>query len=187
MPVAREIGKSLPRLPEQFRELLALLIGFLPIKPMFVHAVSLAIRPAAASAVKAASGGVAGVWRHAEDGAGGLKRVQIEPHFSITGACSAEWVPIKLKTDAAFLFAMIHVLLLEKPRVPPGGINDPRRRPVRPRASIGFRVGITVLSCCRFRSQLGVCALSCAPALSEMEMRDASKRHHDREGGDGQR
>jgi phenylacetyl-CoA:acceptor oxidoreductase len=44
-----------------------------------------------------------------------MKRVQIEPHLSVTGACSAEWIPIKPKTDAAFLFAMIHVLLHEHP------------------------------------------------------------------------
>jgi phenylacetyl-CoA:acceptor oxidoreductase len=31
----------------------------------------------------------------------------------VTGACSAQWVPIKPKTDAAFLFALIHVLLHE--------------------------------------------------------------------------
>ena len=30
-----------------------------------------------------------------------LKRVQVEPHLSVTGACSAEWVPIKPKTDPA--------------------------------------------------------------------------------------
>jgi phenylacetyl-CoA:acceptor oxidoreductase len=42
--------------------------------------------------------------------------VQVEPHLSVTGACSAEWVPIKPKTDAAFLFALIHVLLHEAPR-----------------------------------------------------------------------
>ena len=41
----------------------------------------------------------------------GLKRVQIEPHLSVTGAASAEWVPIRPKTDAAFLFGVIHVLL----------------------------------------------------------------------------
>lgn len=62
-----------------------------------------------------ASGGVAGVWRHAAARASGTKRVQVEPHLSITGACSAEWVPIKPKTDAAFLYAMIHVLILEHP------------------------------------------------------------------------
>jgi phenylacetyl-CoA:acceptor oxidoreductase len=63
-----------------------------------------------------ASGGVAGVWRHAEARVHGLKRVQVEPHLSVTGACSAEWLPIKPKTDAAFLYALIHVLLHEQPR-----------------------------------------------------------------------
>ncbi|MCP4329688.1 MAG: molybdopterin-dependent oxidoreductase [Alphaproteobacteria bacterium] len=63
-----------------------------------------------------ASGGVAGVWRHAEARERGLKRVQVEPHLSVTGACSAEWVPIRPKTDAAFMFAMIHVLLHEADR-----------------------------------------------------------------------
>ena len=63
-----------------------------------------------------ASGGVCGVKRHADARKRGMKRVQIEPHLSITGACSAEWIPIKPKTDAAFLFAMIHVLLHEHPR-----------------------------------------------------------------------
>jgi phenylacetyl-CoA:acceptor oxidoreductase len=42
-----------------------------------------------------------------------MKRVQVEPHLSVTGACSAQWVPIKPKTDAAFLYALIHVLLHE--------------------------------------------------------------------------
>ena len=63
-----------------------------------------------------ASGGVAGVWRHANARERGMKRVQVEPHLSVTGACSAEWVPIKPKTDAAFLYALIHVLLHEEPR-----------------------------------------------------------------------
>ena len=63
-----------------------------------------------------ASGGVCGVKRHADARNRGMKRVQIEPHLSITGACSAEWIPIKPKTDSAFLFAMIHVLLHEHAR-----------------------------------------------------------------------
>jgi len=63
-----------------------------------------------------AAGGVAGVWRHAAARVRGMKRVQVEPHLSVTGACSAEWVPIRPKTDAAFLFAMLHVLLHEQPR-----------------------------------------------------------------------
>jgi len=63
-----------------------------------------------------ASGGVCGVKRHADARKRGMKRVQIEPHLSVTGACSAEWIPIKPKTDATFLFAMIHVLLHEHAR-----------------------------------------------------------------------
>ena len=63
-----------------------------------------------------ASGGVVGVWRHAQARARGMKRVQVEPHLSVTGACSAQWVPIKPKTDAAFLYALMHVLLHEIPR-----------------------------------------------------------------------
>ncbi|OIN91821.1 MAG: molybdopterin oxidoreductase [Comamonadaceae bacterium CG1_02_60_18] len=63
-----------------------------------------------------ASGGVVGVWRHAAARVRGMQRVQVEPHLSVTGACSAQWVPIKPKTDAAFLYALIHVLLHELPR-----------------------------------------------------------------------
>jgi phenylacetyl-CoA:acceptor oxidoreductase len=63
-----------------------------------------------------AAAGVCGVYRHAEARAAGYKRVQVEPHLSVTGGCSAEWVPIKPQTDAAFLFAMIHVLLHERQR-----------------------------------------------------------------------
>lgn len=63
-----------------------------------------------------ASGGVVGVARHSKARVRGMKRVQVEPHLSITGACSAEWVPIKPKTDPAFLFALMHVLLHEVPR-----------------------------------------------------------------------
>ena len=43
---------------------------------------------------------MAGVWRHANARVRGMKRVQVEPHLSVTGACSAQWVPIKPKTDA---------------------------------------------------------------------------------------
>jgi phenylacetyl-CoA:acceptor oxidoreductase len=63
-----------------------------------------------------ASGGVVGVWRHADARIRGMKRVQVEPHLSITGACSSEWVPIKPKTDPAFLYALIHVMLFENAR-----------------------------------------------------------------------
>jgi phenylacetyl-CoA:acceptor oxidoreductase len=63
-----------------------------------------------------ASGGVVGIARHARARVRGMKRVQVEPHLSVTGACSAEWVPIKPKTDPAFLYALIHVMLHEAPR-----------------------------------------------------------------------
>ena len=61
-----------------------------------------------------ASGGVAGVWRHADARVRGMKRVQVEPHLSITGAVAAEWIPIKPKTDPAFLYALIHHILHER-------------------------------------------------------------------------
>jgi len=62
------------------------------------------------------SAGVCAVRRHADARIRGIKRVQIEPHLSVTAAASAEWVPIKPKTDAAFMFAMLNVLLHEHPR-----------------------------------------------------------------------
>jgi len=61
-----------------------------------------------------ASGGACAVKRHADSRARGTKRVQVEPHLSQTGAASSEWVPIKPKTDPAFMFALIHVLLHEQ-------------------------------------------------------------------------
>lgn len=60
-----------------------------------------------------ASGGPCAVTRHAEARVRGYKRIQVEPHLSVTGACSAEWVPIRPKTDPAFMFALINVLLHE--------------------------------------------------------------------------
>jgi phenylacetyl-CoA:acceptor oxidoreductase len=63
-----------------------------------------------------ASAGVVGSWRHAQARVQGLKRIQIEPHLSVTGAASAEWIPVKPKTDPAFLFGMMHALLHEQPR-----------------------------------------------------------------------
>ena len=60
-----------------------------------------------------AAGGVAGIWRQADARVRGMKRVQVEPHLSISGAVSAQWVPIKPKTDAAFLYALLHHILLE--------------------------------------------------------------------------
>ncbi len=60
-----------------------------------------------------ASGGVTGVFRHAEARARGLRWVQLEPHLSVTGAGATEWVPIRPKTDAAVLFALLHAILHE--------------------------------------------------------------------------
>jgi phenylacetyl-CoA:acceptor oxidoreductase len=60
-----------------------------------------------------ASAGVTGVYRHAEARERGYKRVQVEPHLTVTGATSDEWIPIKPKTDAAFLYAILHVILHE--------------------------------------------------------------------------
>jgi len=62
-----------------------------------------------------ASSGVTGVWRGAEARGRGMKRVQVEPHLSVTGASAHEWIPIRPKTDAAFLFGLLHVLLHEHP------------------------------------------------------------------------
>lgn len=61
-----------------------------------------------------ASAGVCGVRRHADARARGARRIQFEPHLSQTGAASSEWVPLKPKTDAAFMFALIYVLLHEQ-------------------------------------------------------------------------
>jgi phenylacetyl-CoA:acceptor oxidoreductase len=60
-----------------------------------------------------ASGGVTGVFRHAEARARGLRWVQLEPHLSVTGAGAAEWVPVRPKTDAALLLALLHAILVE--------------------------------------------------------------------------
>ena len=62
------------------------------------------------------TGGPCAVSRHADARVRGVKRVQVEPHLSITGATSAEWIPIKPKTDAAFMLALIHVMLHEHAR-----------------------------------------------------------------------
>ncbi len=57
--------------------------------------------------------GVQAIFRHAEARERGMRRVQIEPHLSITGAKANEWIPIRPKTDAAFMFGMIHTILFE--------------------------------------------------------------------------
>ncbi|MDG6987780.1 MAG: molybdopterin-dependent oxidoreductase [Nitrososphaerota archaeon] len=57
--------------------------------------------------------GVQGIFRHAEGRTRGMRRVQIEPHLSVTGAKADAWVPIRPKTDAAFLLAMLNVIISE--------------------------------------------------------------------------
>jgi phenylacetyl-CoA:acceptor oxidoreductase len=62
----------------------------------------------------AVSFGSTGAYRQAEARArGSLRRIQVEPHLSVTAAVSDEWIPIKPETDHAFLYAMVHVVLHE--------------------------------------------------------------------------
>ena len=60
-----------------------------------------------------ASSGV-GAWRQAQAREKGLKMVKIEPHLSVSGANADRVIFIKPKTDAIFLYSMIHVILHEK-------------------------------------------------------------------------
>jgi phenylacetyl-CoA:acceptor oxidoreductase len=62
------------------------------------------------------TGGVCAAARHAKARVRGMKRVYVEPHLGVTAAASAEWIPIKPKTDGAFMFALIHVMLHERRR-----------------------------------------------------------------------
>ena len=62
------------------------------------------------------TGGVCAAARHAAARVRGMKRVYVEPHLGVTAAASAEWIPIRPKTDGAFMFALIHVMLHERPR-----------------------------------------------------------------------
>ncbi len=62
------------------------------------------------------TGGPCAVTRHADARVRGAKRIQIEPHLSVTAGTSAQWIPIRPKTDAACMFAIIHVMLHEQPR-----------------------------------------------------------------------
>jgi phenylacetyl-CoA:acceptor oxidoreductase len=54
------------------------------------------------------------VWRMAKAREQGLKIVKIEPHLSVSGAWADKVIYIKPKTDAVFLYSMIHVILHEK-------------------------------------------------------------------------
>lgn len=55
----------------------------------------------------------AAICREVEAKAGGTKSIQVEPHLSLTGAKADEWIPIKPKTDDAFLLAMLYTILHE--------------------------------------------------------------------------
>ncbi len=59
------------------------------------------------------SGGVIGIWRHADARGRGAKWIQFEPHMSVTAATASRWVPIKPKTDVAVLYAILHGVLHE--------------------------------------------------------------------------
>ncbi len=60
-----------------------------------------------------ASAGVSGVMRHAEARERGYKRIQAEPHLSVSAVTSDEWIPLKTKSDAPFMYAMINSILYE--------------------------------------------------------------------------
>ena len=58
--------------------------------------------------------GPAGNWRYAQaQRENNLRYVHVEPHATTSAGWADEWVPIKPKTDAVFLFAMLHVALHE--------------------------------------------------------------------------
>ncbi len=57
--------------------------------------------------------GAAGFKLYADARVRGMKQVHISPDMNLTAAKADEWVPIKIKTDDAFMFAMINVVLHE--------------------------------------------------------------------------
>ena len=59
------------------------------------------------------STGTQGYRRYADARSRGARFIQVEPHLSVSGAKSDEWIPIKPKTDGPFMFAMIHSILYE--------------------------------------------------------------------------
>ncbi len=58
-------------------------------------------------------GGSALYTGYADAKARGMKQVFVCPTLNATAASADEWIPIKVKTDAAFLLAMLHVILHE--------------------------------------------------------------------------
>ncbi|MFB6354647.1 MAG: molybdopterin-dependent oxidoreductase [Halobacteriales archaeon] len=58
--------------------------------------------------------GPAGNWRYAEaQRENNMRYVHVEPHATTSAGWADEWIPIKPKTDAVFLYAMLHVALHE--------------------------------------------------------------------------
>jgi phenylacetyl-CoA:acceptor oxidoreductase len=62
---------------------------------------------------EAVEAGTHGQIRQADARIRGMRRIQVEPVLTTTGAVSNEWIPIKPGTDAAFMYAMIHHVLHE--------------------------------------------------------------------------
>jgi phenylacetyl-CoA:acceptor oxidoreductase len=58
--------------------------------------------------------GPSGNWQYSNAKADGTKFVQVEPHLTTSGGWADDWIPIKPKTDAVFLYAMLHVALHER-------------------------------------------------------------------------
>ena len=50
---------------------------------------------------------------YADARARGMKQIHVCPAMNHTAAIADEWIPIKVKTDAAFMMAMLHVILYE--------------------------------------------------------------------------
>lgn len=57
--------------------------------------------------------GASGLKAYADAKVRGMKHIHVAPALSGTAAKADEWIPIKMKTDDAFLFAMIHIILHE--------------------------------------------------------------------------
>ena len=57
--------------------------------------------------------GASGFKAYADARVRGMKHVHISPDLNATGARADEWIPIKIKTDSAFLYSMIYIMLYE--------------------------------------------------------------------------
>lgn len=58
--------------------------------------------------------GVSGNWQYAQArGKGDFEYIHVEPHATTSAGWADEWIPIKPKTDAIFLYAMLNVILHE--------------------------------------------------------------------------